>query len=183
MKETRSLFQDAMTQLMEIFKENSGNRFLARLLLENESLLRKIYGPKGAKEVFRVMYQTGVWEAYQFVARGYLESEHYDLAYHYFSKAVKTSPLSQELQSLCSFSLGMNAYYHNAYSKALSHLSKFVLNKSKSKVNKEYLKKAEEVCHHIFSELKEEGRIQIARRARSLADRIRKCYSENRGST
>jgi flagellin-specific chaperone FliS len=45
-------------------------------------------------------------------------------------------------------------------------------------MKKEHLRKVEEVCHKIFSELNEERGSKAARKASSLVDRIRKCYDE-----
>ena len=54
---------------------------------------------------------------------------------------------------------------------------------SKLKLKKEYLRKVEEVCNKIFSELKEEKGLKGARKAGSLVDRIRKCYDELKRSS
>jgi hypothetical protein len=76
----------------------------------------------------------------------------------------------------------MNAYYDNVYPKALSHFSTLIPLRSNVIGQKEYLRKVEEVCHHIASEWKEERGLRDARKAFSLADRIRKCYVELRRS-
>ena len=122
------------------------------------------------------MFKKGFLEAYQEVGASYLQSEHYDAASLYFLKALKLDPHHRHLQFLLNFSLGMKAYYNNAYSKALSHFSKLLSLRSKGKMKKEYLKKVEEVCYRISSELEEEKRSRAARRAGLLADQIRKCY-------
>jgi hypothetical protein len=77
----------------------------------------------------------------------------------------------------------MNEYYRNIYSKSLSYFAKLTLLKSDGKWKKEYLKKVEEVCNKICSELKEEKGLKGARKAGSLADRIRKCYDEFKRSS
>lgn len=174
MEETRSLFKDAMAQLADFLKENSKNPFLACFLLDHQSLLQKVYGSKGAKEVFNLMFEKGLLDAYYLAGRCYLQSEHYDLSLHYFSKALKMERLNNELRFFLFYSLGMNAYYQNAYSKALSHFSKLVRLRLNWKSKKEYLRKAEEVCHKITSELKEEKRLKTTAKCRLLADQIRK---------
>jgi tetratricopeptide (TPR) repeat protein len=176
MEETRSLFQDAMAQLVDLFKRGSKNKLLVRFLLENLSLLEKSYGPKKKKEIFDLMFTKGLLGAYQFAGQSYLESKHYDLASDSFSKALGMDPHNHDLQFLLSFSLGMNEYYKNAYSKCLACFAKLIPFKMEKKLKKEYLKKVEEVCHKIFSELKEERGPKAAREAGSLVDRIRKCY-------
>jgi hypothetical protein len=70
----------------------------------------------------------------------------------------------------------MNEYYKNAYSKSLFYFSKLTRVKLDGRPKREYLRKAEEVCKRISSDLKEEKGLHAAREAGSLADRIRKCY-------
>ena len=183
MEETRSLFQDAMAQLIDLFKEGANNTILVRFLLENLTLLQKVYGSKKAKEIFDLMFKKGFLDAYQLAGQSYLQSEHYDLSSNYFLKALKMDPQNHDLRFLLNFSLGMNEYYRNAYSKSLSYFSKLIPLKLNGKLKKEYLRKVEEVCHKIFSELKEERGLKGARKAGSLVDRIRKCYDEFRRSS
>ena len=182
MEETRSLFQDAMAQLIDLFKESAKNIFLVRFLLDNQPLLQKVYGSKMAKGIFDLMFKKGFLDAYQLAGQSYLQSEHYDLSSHYFSKALQKTPHKNDLQFLLNFSLGMNEYYRNAYRKSLSYFAKLIPLKLNGKLKKEYLKKVEEVCNKICSELKEEKDDKAAKKAVSLADRIRKCYDEFRRS-
>ncbi len=178
MEETRSLFQDAMTHLIDLFKGDARNKLLVRFLLENLPLLQKVYGPKKKNEIFNLMFKRGLLDAYQFAGRSYLESEHYDLSSDYFSKALIMDPRNHDLQFFLNFSLGMNEYYRNAYSKSQFYFAKLIPFKLDRKLKKEYLRKVEEVCCKIFSELKEERGLEAARRAGSLVDRIRKCYDK-----
>jgi len=173
-EETQSLFHDAMAQLLDFFKENAEDPFLVRLLLENQPLLRRVYGPKKAKEVFHIMSERGFLDAYDLAGRSYLQSEHYDLSSIYFSKALKMNPRNREFQFLLNFSLGMNAYYKNAYSKALSFFAKLVPLRIEKRLKKENLRKAEEVCRKIYSELKDEKGGKAVTKSRILADRIKK---------
>jgi hypothetical protein len=182
MEETRSLFQDAMAQLIDLFKENAKNIFLVRFLLDNQPLLQKVYGSKMVKEIFNLMFKKGFLDAYQLAGLSYLRSEHYDLSSQYFSKALKRTPHKNDLRFLLNFSLGMNEYYRNAYRTSLSYFAKLIPLKLNGKSKKEYLKKVEEVCNKICSELKEEKGHKAAKKAVSLADRIRKCYDEFRRS-
>ena len=178
MLETRSLFKDAAAQLVDLFKESSRNAFLVRFLLENLSLLHKVYGPKKTKDIFNVMFERGFLDAYLFAGVSYLRSGHYDLASNYFLRALEVNPNDGGLQLLLNFSLGMVEYYKNAYSKSLSYFSKLARAKSDGKLKKEYLRNAEEVCKKIASDLKDERGPKAAKEAGSLADRLRKCYNK-----
>jgi hypothetical protein len=174
MEETQSLFKDATEQLIHFFKKNSKNPFLARFLLEHQPLLEKVYGSKGTKDVFNLMFKKGFLDAYYLAGRSFLQSQHYDLSSLYFSKAFKMEPSNHELQFFLNFSRGMNAYYRNAYSKALSHFAKLVPLRLNKRLKKEHLRKAEEVCHKMSSELREEKGMKSAVRCRFLADQIKK---------
>ena len=174
MEETRSLFRDAMAQLVDFFKGSAENPYLVRFLLEHEPLLRKIYGARGIMKIFDLLFKRGLVDAYAFAGRSYLETEHYDLSSRNFSKALKIDPRSPPLQFLQNFSLGMNAYYENTYSKALSHFSRLVRLKTNTKLKKEYLRKAEAVCRKMASEAREEKKLRTARKSQFLADQIRK---------
>ncbi len=173
-EETQSLFRDAAAQLIDVFKENSKNTFFVRFLLEHETLLQRVYGSRGVREMFDLLFEKGLLDAYELAGRSYLQSEHYDLASTYFAKGLKLDSRSNNLQFLLNFSLGMNAYYNNTYSKALSYFRKLIHPQSSVIGRKEYLKKAEEVCQKMALELSEGKGVMGTRKATSLADRIKK---------
>jgi tetratricopeptide (TPR) repeat protein len=174
MEETATLFRYAMTQLKDFFRENAKNSFLVRFLLEHQPLLRRVYGRKGTDEIFKGMFQDGLLGAYGLAARSYLQSGHYDLSSACFSKALRMDPQNKELRFYLDFSLGMRAYYENAYSRALAYFTKLVSPRVSEKTKKESLRKAEEVCYRISSELAEEKRQKTATRCRLLATQIKK---------
>jgi hypothetical protein len=173
-EETRSLFKDAMAQLLDYFKENAEDPFLVRLVLENQPLLRNVYGAKKTREIFNTMFEEGLLDAYDLAGRSYLQSGHYDLSSIYFLKALKMDPHHRDLLFFLNFSSGMNAYYKNAYSKALSHFTRLIPLRIRTKLKKEYLKKAEEACRKIYSEWKDEKGERAAQKSRILADQIKK---------
>jgi hypothetical protein len=72
----------------------------------------------------------------------------------------------------------MNAYYRNDYTKSMSKFTKLIPLQWNGKSQKEYLRKVEEVCNKICLEWKEEQSLKAAKKAGSLADRIRKCYDD-----
>jgi hypothetical protein len=174
MEETRSLFQDAKAQLLDFFKASSENPYLVRFLLEHQPLLNKVYGMKGAHAIFYLLFERGFLDAYLIAGQSYLESEHYDLSSVYFLKALKVDPRHPNLQSFLNLSYGMGAYYGNDYPRALSYFLKLTHLSSDGKLKREYLKKAEEACHKIASEWREEKGLKAAGRARSVAEQIKR---------
>jgi tetratricopeptide (TPR) repeat protein len=177
MEEMRSLFQDAKAQLIDFFRENRQNPFLIRFLIENQPLLTKVYGIKKKKEIFNLMFARGVFDAYRLAAQSCLDSEHYDLSAAYFSKAFKMDPRDVNLRFFLNFSLGMKAYLENSNPKALSFFARLVSSEEKAKSPRDYLKKAEEVCRKISSEMVEEKRLKMAEKVGRIADQLKKCYS------
>ena len=177
MEEMRSLFQDATAQLIDFFRENRQNPFLIRFLIESQPLLTKIYGIKKRKEIFRMMFARGALDAYRLAAQSCLHSGHYDLSASYFSKASKMDSRDVNLRFFLTFSLGMNAYLSNSYPKAISSFATLVSSKERAKWQRDYFKKAEEVCRKIFLEMKEENRLKMAKKAGRIADQLKKCYS------
>ena len=172
--EMRSLFHDAMEQLIDLFKENGRNPYLVRFLLEHHALLQKAYGSQRGKEVFGLIFEGGMQEAYDRAGRSYLSSGYYDLSSRHFAKALKLGPPHHELRFLLYFSLGMNAYYKNAYPEALSSWGKLISIRLKKNFKKHYARQLEEVCHKMASELNEEGKPKLAQKAHLLADQIKK---------
>jgi hypothetical protein len=182
MEECRFLFQDARVQLVDFFRDNRENGLLVRFLLENQDLLRKVYGTKMAKEIFEIMFDRGFLDAYLLTGDNYLQSEHYDLSAFYYAKASKLSPACRDLECRLAFSLGMKAYFDNAYLRALSHFKRLASLWGSEKMKKEHLTKAIAACHRIASEWKEEKRLKRATQARLLADQLRKCYQKSKGA-
>lgn len=172
--EMRSLFLDAMEQLIHLFRENGRNPYLVRFLLENRPLLQKVYGVQRGKKIFDLIFEGGMQEAYDRAGRSYLSSGHYDLASRHFAKAVKLGTPRHELRFLFYFSLGMNAYYNNAYPEALTSWGQLISIRLKKNLRKQYARQLEEVCYKMASELNEEGRLKSAQRALLLADQIKK---------
>ena len=174
MEETRSLFQDAMAQLIDFFKGSSKNPFLSRFLLEHFTLVQKVYGGERTKRVFDTIFKKGFLDAYSLAGRSYLQSGHYDLASFNFSKALKLHPHDSDLRFLLNFSLGMNAYYKNAYSRALSCFTKLIPLRINSNLKRDYLKKAEGVCLKIASELGDEKGPKATAKCQFLAEQIKR---------
>jgi len=172
--EIRSLFQDAMEQLVDLFKQNGRNPYLVRFLLENRSLINRAYGPQRGKSIFGLLFEKNLQKAYDLAGRSYLSSGHYDLASRYFSKALKLGPPHPELRFLLLFSLGMNAYYNNVYTKTLSLWKNLGSLRVKKRFKKPYPKPIGEVCQKMAMELREEGKLQLVKKAESLADQMKK---------
>ncbi len=92
--EMRSLFHDAMEQLIDLFKEKGRNPYLVRFLLEHHSLLQKVYGSQRGKEVFSLIFEGGLQEAYDRAGRSYLLSGAFSSLLPLFFKSLKAGTSS-----------------------------------------------------------------------------------------
>lgn len=172
--EIRSLFQDAMEQLIDFLKEHSKNLYLIRFLLEHRDLLQKVYGSAKTNKIFGLLFKKGLHQAYYLAGRSYLESGHYDLSSHCFTKAWRLGPPQSELHFLLHFSRGMNAYYNNDSQKALAIWEKLNLSSIKKRLRKHYIKRLHDLSLEIVKECKEEERPRLERQACAFAGRLTK---------
>lgn len=174
MAEIRSLFSDALEQLIDLFKEKSHNPHLVRFLVENQSLLRKAYGLKKGTEIIGLLFKGGLREAYERAGRSYQLGGHYDLASNYYSKALRLGSPNEEVLFLLYFSLGMQAYYANLYRKTITIWRRLTRDHLRPYLKKHYVRQIEEVCLRMASEWKEDGKPGLARKALDLAEEVKK---------
>ena len=175
MDETCSLFRDTMAQLLDFFKESARNPFLVRFLLENQNLLRKVYGPKKADGIFETMFPDGYSDACRIAGQSYLVMSITTYPHSIF-RGHEDRPVRPQCSVPPRFQPRDECLYHNAYLKALSHFTKLLALRPDEKEKKDYMRKAEEISHKISSEAKEEGHLEAAAAAHSVAERIKKCY-------
>jgi hypothetical protein len=71
----------------------------------------------------------------------------------------------------------MKAYLENSCSQSLSFFAKLVGFWKRAKWQREYLRKAEDVCRKIVSEMEEEKKLKLAKKAGWIADQLKRCYS------
>ncbi len=84
------------------------------------------------------------------------------------------SPGYDDLRLFLNLRRGMDAYYKNVYSKALSNFSKLTPQKPDARLEKQHLKKAVEACNKIALELKDEKKTQASAKCQLLAEQIKK---------
>ncbi|MCX8116885.1 MAG: hypothetical protein N3G78_02995 [Desulfobacterota bacterium] len=174
MAEIRSLFSDAMDQLIDLFKVKRHNPYLVRFLVENQPLLHKVYGPRKGRKLFDLVFEGGPAEAYERAGRSYQLGEHHDLASNYFARALKLKSHDHELLFHFYFSKGMDAYFRNLYPKTISIWKKLMADPFRPYLKKPFLRQMEEVCRRMASEWQEDGKPKLAQEALSLAEQIKK---------
>lgn len=150
-----------------------------RFLLRNKELLQQAFGKRKGLQVIADMYPGGLGEAYDVEGRGYLASEHYDLAAEFFNRALKYRIHDQTLQGLYLYAHGMDAYYNNKYSTTLRAFHKLLPMATVLHNGNGYLAKVEEVCRKIGREYLEDKKKKLGNVALQLADKIRGASVKN----
>lgn len=172
-RETKRLLYDTLKQLAYLLPRYKENPVLMRFLLSNKELLQQVFGKRKGLQVIADMYPGGLGEAYEVEGRGYLSSEHYDLAAEFFNRALKYRIHDQGLQGLYLYARGMDGYYNNSYPATLRSFHKLLSLAPVLKDGKGYLAKIEEVCRKIGREYLEDNKRKQGHVALQLADKIR----------
>jgi hypothetical protein len=159
--ETKRLLHDTLKQLAHLLPRYRDNPVLMRFLLRNKELLQQAFGKRKGLQVIADMYAGGLGEAYDVEGRGYLASEHYDLAAEFFNRALKYRIHDQVLQGLYLYARGMDGYYKNRYAATLRSFHKLLPLATALKNGKGYLEKVEEVCRKIGREYLEDKKLII----------------------
>ena len=143
-----------------------------RFLLRNKELLQQAFGKRKGLKVIADMFPGGLGEAYEAEGRGYLMSEHYDLAAEFFSHALKYRTHDQGLKGLYLYARGMDSYYKNKYNITMRSFLKLLPLVAVLKNGKGYLAKIEEVCRKIGREYLEDKKRKLGLVALQLADKV-----------
>jgi hypothetical protein len=175
--ETKRLLNDTLKQLAHLLPRYRNNPVLMRFLLRNKELLQKAFGKRKGLQVIADLYPGGLGEAYEAEGRGYLASEHYNLAAEFFNCALKYKTHDQMLQGLCLYARGMDSYYNNKYPTTLQSFHKLLPLVSALHNGNGYLEKIEEVCRKIGREYLEDKKKKQGNVALQLADKIRSLVS------
>ena len=172
MTETKRLLRDTLKQLAHLLPRYKDNPVLMRFLLRNKELLQQAFGKRKGLKVIADLYPGGLGEAYDFEGRGYLASEHYDLAAEFFNHALKYRTHDQELKGLYLYARGMNGYYKNRYNDTLRSFHKLLPLIEALRDGAHYLDKVEEVCRKIGRECLEDKKRKLGHVALQLADKV-----------
>ncbi|MBW2039723.1 MAG: hypothetical protein JRI46_09020 [Deltaproteobacteria bacterium] len=174
MTEAKRLFQDTLKQLAVLLTGYRDNPVLMRFLLRNKDLLQKAFGKRKGVKLITEIFPGGLGEAYEVEGKGYLESEHYDLAAEFFYQALKHRPHDEGLKGLYLYARGMDGYYRDRYHESLKSFHKLFPLANRLKNGKGYLEKVEEVCRKIGRECLEDKKRKMAHLALQLAEKLRR---------
>lgn len=121
LKETNCLLSEALEQLKDLITSYPENGLLVRFLLEDETLVREIFGPEGLENIFSTMYKEGRLAALQVAARSYYDSGYYRQAADTIKRALALTT-DNKTRFLYFFYSGLRDYYEdNDYQRALEN--------------------------------------------------------------
>jgi tetratricopeptide (TPR) repeat protein len=172
-EDLKELFRDVKEQLGELLREYSKNQLLTRFLLENVSLVQRVYGKRGMERIFASMFKGGIDQAYWSAGHSYLGSQYFDLAHRVFRRALSRHPEDEKLKFMCQFAGGASSYYANDYRKALQKFRGLLEFKDQVRGKGKHLRKAEEICRKMKREYQVEQDWRRAKRANEMANELR----------
>lgn len=170
--ELKRLFQDTLKQITNLLPLYKDNPVLMRFLLRNKNLLQQAIGKRKGLKIISDIFPGGLGEAYYVEGKGYLESEHYDLAADFFNQALKYRFQNIRLKGLYLYARSMDGYYKNRYPDTLRSVNKLITFAVTLQEDKRYLEKVEEVCRKIAREYLEDKKRKLGLAALQLADKV-----------
>jgi hypothetical protein len=170
--ELKRLFQDTLQQITNLLPLYKDNPVLMRFLLRNKNILQLAIGKRKGLKIISDIFPGGLGEAYYVEGKGYLESEHYDLAADFFNQSLKYRFQNIRLKGLYLYARSMDGYYKNSYQDTLRSVNKLIPFIDNLTDEKQYLEKVEEVCRKIGREYLEDKKKKLGLTALQLADRV-----------
>ncbi len=148
-EELDALLGDTINQFKALLQEHYNNSLLVRFMIENKGLVNQVFGQKGLKELFQLMYKEGLVEAYSLAAKSYFESGFYDNAATTIKKIQRSKKDDKELKFLYYFYTGVRGYYAENYQQSLEYLTNAASLGETINVKKEDLQRIECVCDKV----------------------------------
>jgi tetratricopeptide (TPR) repeat protein len=148
-EEIDALLSDTINQFKALMQEHCGSGLLVRFMIENRQLINQVFGPKGLKELFQLMYKEGSVEAYSLAAKSYFESGFYDKAAITIKKIQRSKKDDKGLQLLYYYYIGVREYYAENYQQSLENLTNAEGLGETASVNEGDLQKIKCICNKV----------------------------------
>ena len=151
-EEINVLFQDVFRQFQELLGEYLENGLLARFLLEENDLLREVFGINAVEDVSRTVYGPKKAQGYRLAGESYFQSAFYAKAVKAFTLALESCPGDESLQFKIHLSQGMEQFYSFAPLQALRSFEKCLSLASKVEFLESHRALIRKVCQKIQEE-------------------------------
>ena len=120
LKETNALLSETLEQLKDFMASYPENGLLMRFFLEDENLLKEVFGPERLEELFSTIHKEGRLAVLQTAAKSYYHSGYYQQAADTIKKVLALTT-DNETRFLYFFYSGLRDYYENNYRTALEN--------------------------------------------------------------
>lgn len=148
-EELYALLGDTINQFKTLLQEHYDNGLLVRFMIENELLVSQVFGSKGTKELFQLMYKEGTVGAYSLAAKSYFESGFYDKAATTIKKIQQSKKDDKELKFLYYFYTGVREYYAENYQHSMECLTNAASLGESIRVKREDLERIKSFCDKV----------------------------------
>ncbi|HHT9125432.1 MAG TPA: hypothetical protein ACFYD6_06370 [Candidatus Brocadiia bacterium] len=163
-EEIDALLGDILNQFKALLPEHYNNGLLVRFMIENKHLVNQVFGLKGLKEFFQLMYRGGSVEAYSIAAKSYFESGFYDKAATTIEKIQRLKKDDKEIEFLYYFYTGVRDYYYaENYRRSLEYLITAASLGKTINFKEEDLQRIRDICDKVrLAMSKTEGQETVA---------------------
>ncbi|MFH1624180.1 MAG: tetratricopeptide repeat protein, partial [Pseudomonadota bacterium] len=96
MERINYLFSKATFQLRNLLPNYSKNGLLIKFLIENPTIVDRVFGKNSLDQIFDSMYQRGYEDAYYVTGTDLLEGGWYEKAIEFFEKVLEINPSNAE---------------------------------------------------------------------------------------
>lgn len=148
-EELYALLGDTINQFKALLQEHYNSGLLVRFMIENKQLINQVFGQKGLKELFQLMYKDSLVEAYSLAAKSYFESGFYDKASTTIKKIQRSKKDDKALKFLYYFYTGVREYYAENYGQSLEYLTNAASLGESINVKHEDLQRINSICDRV----------------------------------
>ncbi len=114
LRETDALLSEVLEQLKDFVASYPENGLLMRFFVENEAMVKEVFGPQGVEDIFSSIYKEGRLAALLVAAKSYYNSGYYEQAAETIKKALALTT-DDETRLLYFFYSGLKDYYEENY--------------------------------------------------------------------
>ena len=152
MEEMDLLLMGVLPQFQNLLREYRENGLLIRFFLEEEDLLREVWGKKAREALLEPIYGADSAHPDRLAGESYLQSAFFSRASQAFSRALEKNPADEEVQFMHHLSQGLDQFYSFAPLAALKSFEKCL----SLGVKKDFLERYRERIHNVCRRVEQE---------------------------
>ncbi len=178
MEEMDLLLMGVLPQFQNLLREYRENGLLIRFFLEEEDLLREVWGERAWETLLDPIYGADSAHPDRLAGESYFQSAFYSRASQAFSRALEKNPADEEVQFMHLLSHGLDQFYSFAPLPALKSFEKCLSLAVKKEFLARYQERIYNVCRRVEQEFpgrrKSDLNRDLAKRAKALQRQLDK---------